>query len=288
MGLVFRAELEHGRSARSEVTLARPDAEPDDLEPVGSAVNGDQGVVGKSGRVGVGHPGWIGDDYVEPLIGGEDVVEVTFSDLDLVAHPARLGVATRKAAGRGAEVDGDEAMHGRACQRKGKQADVSGAGAELQDPGAGLVVHQLGRPSRLGDGPRPRTQHPLVEVDREMAEHDRLRRPGARVQWDHALMVARKPGARIRSARTDPVSRRLRFASLDTGCDAGIWSSRGLRSRLQAGAVVTTAPEEPTAPDTDEPAEPPDPVHEPDDEPRFAPEGEDDTPEEPVPASDEG
>ena len=36
---------------------------------------------------------------------------------------------------------------------------------------------------------------------------------------------------------------------------------------------MTSAPEEPPAPD--EPAEAPDPVHEPDDEPTFAPEGED-------------
>ena len=36
---------------------------------------------------------------------------------------------------------------------------------------------------------------------------------------------------------------------------------------------MTNGPEEPTAPD--EPAEAPDPVHEPDDEPTFAPEGED-------------
>ena len=51
---------------------------------------------------------------------------------------------------------------------------------------------------------------------------------------------------------------------------------------------MTTRPEEPTAPDIDEPAEPPDPVHEPDDEPRFAPEGEDDTPEVPMPDAGEG
>ena len=36
---------------------------------------------------------------------------------------------------------------------------------------------------------------------------------------------------------------------------------------------MTNAPEEPTSPD--EPAEAPDPVHEPDDEPTFAPEGDD-------------
>lgn len=40
---------------------------------------------------------------------------------------------------------------------------------------------------------------------------------------------------------------------------------------------MTTAPDAPPEPDESEPAEPPDPVHEPDDEPRFAPEG--DTPE---------
>ena len=50
---------------------------------------------------------------------------------------------------------------------------------------------------------------------------------------------------------------------------------------------MTNAPEEqPTAPDEPVPAEAPDPVHEPDDEPRFAPEG-DDTPEEPMPGADE-
>jgi hypothetical protein len=52
---------------------------------------------------------------------------------------------------------------------------------------------------------------------------------------------------------------------------------------------MTTAPEEePVAPGVDEPepAEAPDPVHEPDDEPRFAPEG-DDTPEVPVPDANE-
>lgn len=36
---------------------------------------------------------------------------------------------------------------------------------------------------------------------------------------------------------------------------------------------MTNAPEEPAI-EPDEPAEAPDPVHEPDDEPRFAPEGE--------------
>jgi len=36
---------------------------------------------------------------------------------------------------------------------------------------------------------------------------------------------------------------------------------------------MTNTPEEPTLPD--EPAEAPDPVHEPDDEPTFAPEGDD-------------
>ena len=36
---------------------------------------------------------------------------------------------------------------------------------------------------------------------------------------------------------------------------------------------MTNAPEEPTI-EPDEPAEAPDPVHEPDDEPTFAPEGE--------------
>jgi len=49
---------------------------------------------------------------------------------------------------------------------------------------------------------------------------------------------------------------------------------------------MTNAPEEPTLPDEPEPAVAPDPVHEPDDEPRFAPEG-DDTPEVPVPDADE-
>lgn len=53
------------------------------------------------------------------------------------------------------------------------------------------------------------------------------------------------------------------------------------------GAVMTSAPEEPAAPDTAEPAEPPDPVHEPDDEPRFAPGGENDTPEVPMPDTEE-
>jgi hypothetical protein len=38
--------------------------------------------------------------------------------------------------------------------------------------------------------------------------------------------------------------------------------------------MMTTAPEEPLTPDVDEPAGAPDPEHEPDDEPRFAPEGE--------------
>ena len=60
---------------------------------------------------------------------------------------------------------------------------------------------------------------------------------------------------------------------------------------------MSTAPDEPTAPDDAapdeapddaEPAEPPDPVHEPDDDPRFAPKGEDDTPEVPMPDADEG
>jgi hypothetical protein len=57
---------------------------------------------------------------------------------------------------------------------------------------------------------------------------------------------------------------------------------------------MTTAPDEPIdpddpiAPDDPEPAEPPDPLHEPDGEPRFAPEGEDDTPELPVPDAVEG
>ena len=57
---------------------------------------------------------------------------------------------------------------------------------------------------------------------------------------------------------------------------------------------MTTTPDEPVetddpiAPDDAEPAEPPDPVHEPSDEPRFAPEGDDDTPELPVPDKDEG
>jgi hypothetical protein len=50
---------------------------------------------------------------------------------------------------------------------------------------------------------------------------------------------------------------------------------------------MTTAPDEkPIAPGVDEPAEPPDPVHEPTDEPRFAPEG-DDTPEVPMPGTEE-
>jgi hypothetical protein len=39
------------------------------------------------------------------------------------------------------------------------------------------------------------------------------------------------------------------------------------------GVAMTNTPEEPTLPD--EPAEAPDPVHEPDDEPTFAPEGDD-------------
>jgi hypothetical protein len=50
---------------------------------------------------------------------------------------------------------------------------------------------------------------------------------------------------------------------------------------------MTTAPEQPIAPDADEPAEAPDPVHEPDDDPRFAPEG-DDTPDVPMPDAEEG
>jgi hypothetical protein len=49
---------------------------------------------------------------------------------------------------------------------------------------------------------------------------------------------------------------------------------------------MTTAPDAPPEPHVPEPAEPPDPVHEPDDEPRFAPEG-DDIPEVPVPDPDE-
>lgn len=49
---------------------------------------------------------------------------------------------------------------------------------------------------------------------------------------------------------------------------------------------MTTAPDAPPEPGWPEPAEPPDPVHEPDDEPRFAPEG-DDTPEVPMPEPDE-
>ena len=48
---------------------------------------------------------------------------------------------------------------------------------------------------------------------------------------------------------------------------------------------MTTAPDAPPAPDQPEPAEPPDPVHEPEDEPRFAPDG-DDTPEMPIPDPD--
>jgi hypothetical protein len=56
---------------------------------------------------------------------------------------------------------------------------------------------------------------------------------------------------------------------------------------------MTNAPEEPTEEDFTterddaEAAGAPDPVHEPTDEPRFAPEG-DDTPEVPVPDADEG
>lgn len=50
---------------------------------------------------------------------------------------------------------------------------------------------------------------------------------------------------------------------------------------------MTTAPEEPTTPDRDEAAGAPDPLHEPDGEPRFAPEGDDDTPELPTPDADE-
>jgi hypothetical protein len=49
---------------------------------------------------------------------------------------------------------------------------------------------------------------------------------------------------------------------------------------------MTTAPDAPPAPDQPEPAEPPDPAHEPEKEPRFAPEG-DDTPEMPMPEPEE-
>jgi hypothetical protein len=41
---------------------------------------------------------------------------------------------------------------------------------------------------------------------------------------------------------------------------------------------MTTAPDAPPAPDQPEPAEPPDPEHEPEDEPRFAPDGDDAVP----------
>ena len=55
---------------------------------------------------------------------------------------------------------------------------------------------------------------------------------------------------------------------------------------------MTNAPEEPETEfttDQDEPEAvgPPDPLHRSDGEPRFAPEGEDDTPEMPVPDADE-
>jgi len=57
---------------------------------------------------------------------------------------------------------------------------------------------------------------------------------------------------------------------------------------------MTNAPEEPSetefTTDRDDPeaAGPPDPVHEPTDEPRFAPEGDNETPEEPTPDAGEG
>ena len=51
---------------------------------------------------------------------------------------------------------------------------------------------------------------------------------------------------------------------------------------------MTTAPDEkPIDPEVDEPAEAPDPVHEPTDEPRFPREGDDDTPEVPMPGTEE-
>jgi hypothetical protein len=65
-----------------------------------------------------------------------------------------------------------------------------------------------------------------------------------------------------------------------------------LTTHLSRGVVMTNAPEEPSesefTTDRDDPeaAGPPDPLHEPTDEPRFAPEG-DDTPEVPVPDADE-
>src|SRR5690606_24108315 len=102
-------------------------------------------------------------------------------------------------AGERVDVDADE---GSVAQPRGEQADLTGAGAQLQDRAVRGVREQVGRPHRLPGGPLPRPEHPVVVVDGQRAEADGADRGHGR----HGVL--------LRTRRTRSCARAARAALL--------------------------------------------------------------------------
>lgn len=167
MGLFGAGELQQGSTVCGEAVVDDVQAAANELQTVGTTVDGEDGVLGPGIDTGGGDVGRVGDDERELLVGSYGVLDGGLPHLDLDAGGG--GVAAGVRAGDGGEVDehGGSGVHA-----QGEEADVSGSGEEFKHWPVGEVVEEFGCPGGVRSGPGARCEDTVVVRDRERTELD--------------------------------------------------------------------------------------------------------------------